>query len=519
MNEGFWMTTRHCVWLVLLLYAAGCVVNPVTGEREVGWVSTESQISIGKRQYGPAQQMQGGRYVVDPQVLGYVSAVGQRVSKFSPVDLPFEFVVLNNSLPNAWALPGGKIAINRGLLVELETEAELASVLGHEIVHAAARHGAQYIERGAFLQGAVVAVAIGAIATDYGQALLQGAQVAAGLINQKYGRDAERESDLYGTRFMAQAGYDPQASVSLQETFVRLSGDRSEGWSRGLFASHPPSRERVRNNRVTVDQLRAEGFENGEIGRDRHRRAIATLVRDKVAYDEFDQARALLSDDEVQVALEKIRNAIGMQNAEPEFHALRGHIRLSQERWADAVTNYDRAVARYDGMFSYYVGRGLAHAGLGQRGLAKTDLTRSLELLPTAIAHLELGKIAEADADLDAAVDHFEEAAGGKGKTATEARANLVRVDLPRRPDRYLRTSLSLDDDGRVVMQVVNSTAIDLGDLTFEVEVGYASGERVFHPTIGVLNANTSQLVLVSDRKEQIKSGAARVVSAAAHTD
>jgi len=97
---------------------------------------------------------------VDPELTRYVAGVGARLAAQSPVDLPYEFVVLNNSVPNAWALPGGKIAINRGLLTELESEAELAAVLGHEVVHAAARHTARQISRGMLLQGLVVATAV-----------------------------------------------------------------------------------------------------------------------------------------------------------------------------------------------------------------------------------------------------------------------------------------------------------------------------------------------------------------------
>src|SRR5690606_29487053 len=148
--------------------------------------------------YLPAQQMQGGRYLVDPGVTAYVQQVGQRLAAHSGIDLPYEFVVLNNSVPNAWAMPGGKLAINRGLLTELSNEAELAAVLGHEITHAAARHGAKAIERSVVSQAALLAVAIGAADKEYVGAALGAAQLAAGLINQKFGRDAEREADYYG---------------------------------------------------------------------------------------------------------------------------------------------------------------------------------------------------------------------------------------------------------------------------------------------------------------------------------
>ncbi len=176
---------------------AGCATNPVTGKKELSLISEAQELSIGKQQYAPLRQAQGGDYVVDARVGSYVNEVGQKLATVSDRKLPYEFKVLNNSVPNAWALPGGKISINRGLLTELKSEAELAAVLGHEIVHAAAKHGAKGMQRGMLLQG-VVAVATIAVATqnaDYANLAQLGAGVGAQLINQKYGRDAERESD------------------------------------------------------------------------------------------------------------------------------------------------------------------------------------------------------------------------------------------------------------------------------------------------------------------------------------
>ncbi len=133
--------------------------------------------------------------------------------------LPFEFTVLDNSVPNAWALPGGKIAVNRGLLTALDNEAELAAVLGHEITHALARHGAQAQERGTLMKGGLVAAQIGAVLGGVDERasglLLGGASVGTQLITMKYGREAELQADMYGTELMKAAGYDPQAAVTL----------------------------------------------------------------------------------------------------------------------------------------------------------------------------------------------------------------------------------------------------------------------------------------------------------------
>ena len=130
--------------LVLFCFiTAGCATNPVTGKSELVLMSESAEIAIGTKHYRPNQQAEGGLYLMDPELTSYVNQVGARLAAVSDRPLPYEFVVLNDSIPNAWALPGGKIAINRGLLLALENEAELAAVLGHEIVHAAARHSAK----------------------------------------------------------------------------------------------------------------------------------------------------------------------------------------------------------------------------------------------------------------------------------------------------------------------------------------------------------------------------------------
>ena len=150
------MKHRALVPVVLgLLWLAACTTNPVTGEKELALVSESTELQIGSQQYGPMRQMQGGDLMVDPELAAYVNEVGQRLASVADRRLPYEFVVLNNSVPNAWALPGGKIAVNRGLLLELENEAQLAAVLSHEVVHSAARHGAKGMERDMMLKGAV----------------------------------------------------------------------------------------------------------------------------------------------------------------------------------------------------------------------------------------------------------------------------------------------------------------------------------------------------------------------------
>lgn len=177
--------------LSLLALSSACGINPVTGKRELTLVSPQREISIGQQNYLPTQQVQGGAYLIDQSLKDYVTAVGKRLAQVSDrPKLPYEFVIINNSVPNAWALPGGKIAINRGLLLELKNEAELASVLAHEIVHAAARHGAKSMERGILLSAGVAGIGLATQGKDISDLIIGAASIGSGLINSQYGRSA-----------------------------------------------------------------------------------------------------------------------------------------------------------------------------------------------------------------------------------------------------------------------------------------------------------------------------------------
>jgi len=505
---------RNCLLTVLVVLSAGCVVNPVTGERELGLVSSTQEIAIGREQYVPAQQMQGGAYRTDPGLGAYVNRVGRRLAAASGVDLPYEFVVLNNSTPNAWALPGGKIAINRGLLTSLRNEAELAAVLGHEIAHAALRHGAKRIEREYAAQAVMIGVAIGASGSEYAREALVGTQVLATLLNQRYSRDAEREADFYGTQFMAKAGYDAYAAVTLQETFMRLAAERRNDWLQGLFASHPPSVERVANNRQLLRQLRAEGFTSGELNEPAYAAALRRVHEAAPAYEAFDEANVLYQEDDYTSALTRLGRALAVVPGEAQFHGLRGAIRYQQERYTDAVTNFDRAIARDDGYFFYYLNRGLARRALGQSGMARPDLTASLRLLPTSVAYQNLGELAEADGNMELARTYYEQAAQGQGASSVAARASLVRMELPDNPGKYLPVRLAADAQKRVAVQVHNRSAVALADVVIRVELQLPGGVRSRTVNVARLGAGKATQIILNVNAEQLSASRGYAVSA-----
>jgi len=459
---------------IVAAFLAGCAVNPVTGKTEFMTVSSEAEIRMGQQNYAPMQQSQGGLADLDPALTAYVSGVGQALAAQSGVALPYEFVVLNNSVPNAWALPGGKIAINRGLLYELESEAELAAVLGHEVVHAAARHTAKQISRSQLLQIGVVGTAIASSDSDYGNLAVGGASVLAQAGLAKYGRDAELESDYYGMQYMSKAGYDPEGAVRLQETFVRLSEGRRSDWLSGLFASHPPSQARVDANIATAAALPS----GGKTGVDEFQSAMQKTRAEKPAYDAYDEGRKALAEDKVDEALSLANKALDLYPDEAHFHALRGDIRLLADKYDMAVTNYNRAISRRDGFFYYHLQRGLARNELGRTDAAVSDLERSIELLPTAPAHFTLGKIAAERGDVTGAIAHYKVVAGSSGEYGKAASEALVKLDLPSNPAAYVPRRCDADASGNLVVSVRNDTSIQIADVQILVQYADASGRQ-----------------------------------------
>jgi len=459
--------------VILIVFLSGCAVNPVTGKKELSLVSESAEINIGNKQYLPGRQMQGGDYKTEPDIAAYVKRVGQKLAAVSDRKLPYEFNVINDSTPNAWALPGGKIVINRGLLVELKSEAELAAVLGHEIVHAAARHGAKGMERGMLLQGAVIAAGVASQNSEYSQLAVGGAGLASQLLTHKYGRDAERESDYYGMLYMSRAGYDPRAAIDLQQTFVRLSEGRNSSWINGLFASHPPSQERVDTNRLTAANLP----QGGVLGQDRYLKAIAPLLRDREAYKDFDEGRKALAKGETGRALTLANKALSRQPREALFHSLRGDIRLKQKRYTDAITNYDRALQRDKDYFHYYLQRGLARLELNQTTTGQADLKKSISFLPTAPALNALGLLSLEQGDRSTAKKYFSAAAGSRSEAGQAANRSLIRLDLPDNPHKYLQLKLGRDKSNYLLVQINNKTNQIVDDVAFSISLVDADGK------------------------------------------
>lgn len=462
---------------------AACGTNPVTGKQELQFISTNSEIKMGEQAYFPTRQVQGGDYVVHPDVTTYVKGVMTRLAAVSDRDLPFEIEVLNSSVPNAWAMPGGKMAINRGLLTELQSEAELAAVLGHEIVHAAARHGAKSQERGMLLQGGLIAGQIALGGHEYRDLIAGGAMLGAQLTTTKFGRDAELESDLYGMEYMVRAGYNPQAAIDLQQTFVRLSEGRgSSNWLDGLFASHPPSQERVDRNRETAERL---GGADLEYGKQRYKKAMAGLLKDQPSYKAADDAMKAAKEKDFKTALKLTEKAIKLQPKEPKFYGLKGDLALNNKDYKGAVKQYDKAISLYPKYFAFHLQQGYAKRELGDVSGAVKALQASNDLLPTPNAQKALGDLALTQGNKAQALQYYSAAAGAGSDIGQSAQASMAHLELEDSPGKYLKTKLGMNRQGTVSILVQNGspvavTGVQVATAYFDARGKQVSGQQSF---------------------------------------
>jgi len=241
-------------FFIIFVFLVGCAINPVTGKREIRLLSTGQEVALGKE---TAQQVERefGVYP-DSELHQYINEVGQKlVDVCERKEITYSFTVLNTPMVNAFAAPGGFIFVTRGILKELDDEAELAGVMGHEIGHVVYRHGAKQFEK-AFGYSAIVL--IGEILTkrDLSQ-LKQYTDFFVSLMFLGYSRKNEFESDNSGVRYSLAAGYDPRGMVDFFEKLKTMEKKPPTKFET-LFRSHPPTADRIERIQLYLGEVELE---------------------------------------------------------------------------------------------------------------------------------------------------------------------------------------------------------------------------------------------------------------------
>jgi predicted Zn-dependent protease len=241
--------------------------NEITGEMQHIDMTTEQEIALGL-QAAPEMARQYGGLHPDQQASARVKEIGQQiVSHTKAGETPYKFdfhLLADENTVNAFALPGGQVFITAGLLKNLQSEGQLAGVLGHEIGHVVARHSAEQIAQSRLTQGLTGAAAIAVYDPDRPStaAAAAAAAMVGKLMTLKYGRDDELEADRLSVRFTTEAGYDPRAMIQVMEILSRVSGS-----NRGVefFQTHPNPENRIGEIQGAIEKEYPNGLPSGLI--------------------------------------------------------------------------------------------------------------------------------------------------------------------------------------------------------------------------------------------------------------
>ncbi|MCC6676179.1 MAG: M48 family metalloprotease [Phycisphaerales bacterium] len=244
MNRIHSIPARLCIAAAGLALLTGCSTNPTTGKSQFNAISREEEIALGTENM-PAMIKEYGGEEPNADLRAYIAEIGQKMAVVTEGDypsLPWQFTLLNSDVINAFAMPGGKVFMSKGLAVEMTNEAQLAGVLGHEIGHVTARHINDQIARQTGVQVGVGIASIflpeGAAGAAAGQAISVGGQT----VLLKYGRDQESEADTLGMRYMSRVGYDPKGQLQVMEILDRVAG---AGGGAEFFSTHPLPKTRI----------------------------------------------------------------------------------------------------------------------------------------------------------------------------------------------------------------------------------------------------------------------------------
>ncbi|OHB62171.1 MAG: hypothetical protein A2167_01665 [Planctomycetes bacterium RBG_13_46_10] len=262
--------------LFLCLYE-GCAVNPISGEEDFMLYPEQHDIAIG-RKYAPEAEKQLKGKIPNEELQNYIDTVGQRIARISHrPDWEYHFMAVQDESINALALPGGYVFITKGLLVKLTTEAQLASILAHEVSHAVARDSAAAISR----EIGIGILFAAAVIQDAPQSALEAANITRQILGLQYSRDDEQAADLAGLDYMVRAGYNPQGMI---ETMHVLQ-DEMKVKPIEFFSTHPNPQNRIGYLKQKI-QAKYLNLVDVKIGKEEYKRHVIENLKDNQVHEQ-----------------------------------------------------------------------------------------------------------------------------------------------------------------------------------------------------------------------------------------
>ena len=383
---GRHLSRRELLWLMAVAgggVVTGCAVNPVTGERQLMLMTPAQEVDL-DRQQSPHQFSADFGASQDQALNEYIASVGAHIATASHrPDMPYNFRAVNANYINAYAFPGGSIAVTRGILLDLPNEAALAALLGHEVAHVTSRHTAQRMTKHT-LTGIVLAGAGAIVAAQSGDdraALVMGlGGIATGALLARYSRDDERQADTLGMEYMVKTRHNPQGMVELMD-LLRQQSTHRPNLIEQMFSSHPMSDERYRDMTTRLNNRYADQHHLPD-GRARYLDQTARLRRLKPAILRQQQAEAALRRENYAEAEELLKASLKLAANDYTGLVLMGKTLMIQERMKEAQPFLDKAMAVYpqEAQAQHLGGVAALHQGKAELALARFQ--RYEHLLP-----------------------------------------------------------------------------------------------------------------------------------------
>jgi len=345
--EKYDMSRRQFLRLTSLSaagFVVGCAVNPVTGEKQFMLMSEQQEIQIDK-QNSPHQFSADYGIMQDRTLISYVDQVGKKLAQRSHrPNMPYSFQPVNATYVNAYAFPGGSIALTRGILLKLDNEAELAALLGHELGHVNARHTAEQMSKGTLLS-MIVGLGQAYIGTTqyskYTDLAGQLGQLGTGALLASYSRDNEREADGLGNQYMVQGGYNTAGFVGLMDMLKSLSKHKANSVEL-LFSTHPMSNERYRTALENAAS-KYQTSKNLPMNKERYMDSIGRLRAIRGAIEDMQKGEAAMAQKKYNDAESFFQGALRKSPRDYAGLTLMAKCQFVQEKYGNARRYADKA--------------------------------------------------------------------------------------------------------------------------------------------------------------------------------
>lgn len=377
------ITRRQALWLLGAGAAAGlsgCATSPVTGETILVGMS-EAQEKQTDAQVAPHQFSQDLGTIQDEAVNRYVAGIGQRMGTLTHrPQMPYSYRVLNANYVNAYTFPGGAMGVTRGILADLDDEAQLAALLGHEIGHVNARHAAQRQGQNLVAQAALAGLNVAAQSSDWGGLMSMGGQIGASALLAGYSREHEREADALGQEYLVKAGYPATGMVRLHQLLV-AEEKSAPSLLQTMFSTHPMSSERMQAAQAAAD-ARYRISNSLDARRERFMDSTASLRRIRPTIDACKNGETAMAARQYPKAQAEFQTALARTPRDYASNLRMAQCLQAQGQTAKAVDYADNAREIYPQEAQAYKLAGVLALQQRDAGRAYQNLDRFDRLLP-----------------------------------------------------------------------------------------------------------------------------------------